>query len=303
MVFEPKISIVIPVYNGANFLGEAVDSALGQTYKSVEIIVVNDGSNDGGETEEIAKSYGSRIRYFSKENGGVASALNFGIRRMTGEYFSWLSHDDVYCPFKLDRQIEVMGKLINKEVVLYSDFEMIDRAGNRLSEVVIEPNITKTPLRAILSTSIHGCSTLVPKEVFDAVGLFNENLKTTQDNEMWLRIYMKGYSFMHLPEILIKSRVHEAQGQRRLASVNRTETGTFYSWALNACREGLAQDAEGLLGCLAMKEINLPLSILRSGTTNKGVSISWPTLFKYKGSVYARKVKRLCGLWHFHTTY
>jgi glycosyltransferase involved in cell wall biosynthesis len=295
-VFEPKLSIVIPVYNGANYLREAIDSALGQTYENVEVIVVNDGSNDGGETEKVARSYGSRIRYFKKENGGVASALNCGIRNMTGQYLSWLSHDDVYYPFKLDRQIKMMGKLTNKEVVLYSDFEMIDRAGNSMSKVAIEPRITKTALRAILSTSIHGCSTLVPKEVIGAVGLFNENLKTTQDNEMWLRIYMKGYSFMHLPEILIKSRVHEAQGQRRLASVNRTETKSFYSWALNACRKNVAQDAGGLFGCLAMKEINLPLSILRSGTSNKGVKISCPILFKYKGRVYARKLKRLLGL-------
>ena len=294
-VFFPKVSIVIPVFNGWNYLREAIESALAQTYWNKEVIVVNDGSEDGGKTAEIARSYENRIIYFEKSNGGVASALNFGIRRMAGEYFSWLSHDDVYYPFKLDRQIEVMDKLKNKEVILYSDFEMIDRAGNRLSKVAIEPSVTKTPLRAILSTSIHGCSTLVPKEVFGAVGLFNENLKTTQDNEMWLRIYMKGYSFMHLPEILIKSRVHDAQGQRRLASLNRIEARNFYSWALNACSKSLAEDAGGVLGSLAMKEVNLPLSILRSKTTNKGAKISWPVLFNYKVAVYARKVKRRFG--------
>ncbi|MBO5570669.1 MAG: glycosyltransferase, partial [Clostridia bacterium] len=77
--FLPKVSIVIPVYNGANFLREAIDSALGQTYPNIEILVVNDGSDDGGETESIALSYGNQIRYFRKENGGVATALNFGI--------------------------------------------------------------------------------------------------------------------------------------------------------------------------------------------------------------------------------
>ncbi|QQS18926.1 glycosyltransferase family 2 protein [Candidatus Saccharibacteria bacterium] len=92
----PKVSIVIPVYNGSNYLREAIDSALAQTYKNVETIVVNDGSTDGGATEKIAKSYGSKIRYYNKENGGVASTLNFGTQKMTGEYFSWLSHDDLY---------------------------------------------------------------------------------------------------------------------------------------------------------------------------------------------------------------
>ena len=79
MSIQPKVSIVIPVYNGANYLGEAIDSALEQTYENIEIIVVNDGSTDDGATREIALSYGDRIRYFEKENGGVSSALNLGI--------------------------------------------------------------------------------------------------------------------------------------------------------------------------------------------------------------------------------
>ena len=83
---QPLVSIVIPVYNGSNFLRDAIDSALAQTYPRVEVIVVNDGSTDGGATEAIAKSYGSRIRYFAKENGRVASAVNYGIANMNGDY-------------------------------------------------------------------------------------------------------------------------------------------------------------------------------------------------------------------------
>ena len=76
---DPLVSIVIPVYNGANYLREAIDSALAQTYSNVEIIVVNDGSDDGGATRDIALSYGDKIRYFAKDNGGVSTALNVGI--------------------------------------------------------------------------------------------------------------------------------------------------------------------------------------------------------------------------------
>ena len=93
--FHPLVSIVIPVYNGSNFVREAIDSALAQTYDNVEIIVVNDGSTDEGKTREIALSYGDKIRYFEKPNGGVSSALNMGISNMQGQYFSWLSHDDM----------------------------------------------------------------------------------------------------------------------------------------------------------------------------------------------------------------
>ena len=79
---KPLVSIVIPVYNGSNYMREAIDSALAQTYENVEIIVVNDGSTDDGETDRIARSYGDKIRYFAKDNGGVSSALNKGIKEM-----------------------------------------------------------------------------------------------------------------------------------------------------------------------------------------------------------------------------
>ena len=114
MTFNPKVSIVIPVYNGSDYLKEAIESALAQTYKNIEIIVVNDGSNDNGNTQRIALSYGNEIRYYYKENGGTATALNFGIEKMQGEYFSWLSHDDVYYPEKISTQIEYLNKQTNK---------------------------------------------------------------------------------------------------------------------------------------------------------------------------------------------
>lgn len=96
----PKVSIVIPVYNGANYVARAINSALNQTWDNKEVIVVNDGSTDHGNTEKAAAAFGSRIRYIAKPNGGVASALNLGIQEMTGEHFSWLSHDDLYAPQK-----------------------------------------------------------------------------------------------------------------------------------------------------------------------------------------------------------
>ena len=78
----PLVSIVIPVYNGADYLGEAIDSALKQSYSNCEILVVNDGSTDDGRTEQVALSYGDKIRYFSKENGKVSTALNLGIKEI-----------------------------------------------------------------------------------------------------------------------------------------------------------------------------------------------------------------------------
>jgi glycosyltransferase involved in cell wall biosynthesis len=84
---EPLVSIIIPVFNGSLFMKEAIDSALNQTYANCEVIVVNDGSTDEGKTAHIARTYGTRIRYFEKPNGGCGSALNVGIANMRGAYF------------------------------------------------------------------------------------------------------------------------------------------------------------------------------------------------------------------------
>ena len=102
---KPRVSIIIPVYNGTNYMRDAIDSALNQTYENCEVIVVNDGSNDEGATDAAARSYGDRIRYFKKENGGVATAVNYGIQQMTGEYAAWLSQDDIFTPDKIEKQI------------------------------------------------------------------------------------------------------------------------------------------------------------------------------------------------------
>jgi glycosyltransferase involved in cell wall biosynthesis len=211
--FNPKVSIVMPVCNGSNYLREAIDSALAQTYKNIEVIVVNDGSTDGGKTEEIAKSYGDKIRYFHKGNGGVSSALNLGIREMKGEYFSWLSHDDVYYSEKIESQIEHIKKT-GKNVILYSDYEFIDHQAKIIKRKCI-PRIETNRFRLalIISDPVNGCTVLIHRDCFNQVGLFNEDLLTTQDYDMWFRLAHR-YEFAHIPMVLLKSRLHPEQGMK-----------------------------------------------------------------------------------------
>ena len=125
----PLVSIVIPVYNGSNYLSEAIESALSQTYENIEVIVVNDGSNDDGKTKKVAENYGKKIRYYEKKNGGVSSALNYAIKKASGEFISWVSHDDKILPKKIELQIEYLMKnnLLDSNVVLYSDHNMINK--------------------------------------------------------------------------------------------------------------------------------------------------------------------------------
>lgn len=211
MTKNPKISIVIPVYNGANYLREAIDSALAQTYPNTEIIVVNDGSNDHGLTEKIALSYGDKLRYFSKANGGVASALNKAISEMTGDYFSWLSHDDLYFPEKLTVQIETLLTTNNPKTVIYSDFVLFDDNAEDYREIRL-PHIPAEQFRYFLTvkSAVHGCTLLIPKAALIEYGGFNEALRYGQDYDLWFRMAQQ-YQFVHITKFLVKGRQHQEQ--------------------------------------------------------------------------------------------
>jgi glycosyltransferase involved in cell wall biosynthesis len=215
MNFNPLVSIVIPVYNGSDYMKEAIDSALNQTYNNCEVIVVNDGSDDEGKTDVIAKSYGDKIRYFFKENGGVSSALNLGIQKMNGEYFSWLSHDDAYYPNKVEEQISYFKK--KDKAILYGSYDII----NEKSEIVenrkqkyISPE--KFRLFLLINYPVNGITVLIPKKCFNVVGYFNEELKTTQDYDIWFRLSKK-FVFIQQNIVLAKSRKHSAQGSKKIS--------------------------------------------------------------------------------------
>ena len=227
----PKVSIVIPVYNGSTYLREAIESALLQTYGNIEVLVINDGSADGGKTERIARSYGDRIRYVYKENGGVGSALNLGIKKMTGEYFSWLSHDDVYYSQKVETQIANLSRLEKKDVILYSNFDIIDSNSKVIGRSTFPSYQPEKFLYEVLFHSfLNGCTVLVPKRSFDKVGVFNEALKTTQDYDLWVRL-AKHSDFIHIPEALIQSRQHAEQGSLTLGHIE--DIDSFYVWCLH----------------------------------------------------------------------
>lgn len=208
---KPKVSIIIPVYNGENYLEEAINSALSQTYPNIEIIVVNDGSTDS--TDKICTSYKNKIKYFKKTNGGVSSALNLGIKKMTGEYFSWLSHDDIYMPTKISEQMEFINYNKKFNDIVYNDYSFIDSNGTdiRKPRILNKAELRKKPEYALLRGSINGITLLIPKNIFDVCGNFDEKLKCVQDYDMWLRIYEKGYKFIHMDKLLTKSRIHSLQ--------------------------------------------------------------------------------------------
>lgn len=229
--FSPKVSVIIPVYNGANYMREAIDSALNQTYENIEIIVVNDGSRDGGETDKIARSYGNKIRYFKKENGGVATALNLGIEKMTGEYFSWLSHDDMYLPSKIEEELRWLSIQQDKTTVIAEGYQIVNAAGEyqytiNLNQLYPSDRLENS-MFLVMRGGINGCSLLIHKSHFNRVGLFDPSLPTTQDYDLWFRMF-RGQQVCYLKSSNVLSRSHDEQGSKALLSTHVEECETLW---------------------------------------------------------------------------
>jgi glycosyltransferase involved in cell wall biosynthesis len=206
----PLVTVVIPVFNGANYVRSAIESALAQTWPAIEVLVVDDGSTDDGATRRVAESFGDRIRYVVKSNGGVGSALNRGVQEMRGAYFSWLSHDDLYDPRKVEVQMQVMLRH-QEPVVVFSDFELMDAEGSFVFRVDSGARYeTGKPLWAVLEGLVNGCSLLIPRACFDACGLFKEGRFHSQDYEYWYRLALK-FDFVHAPGAVVRYRLHSGQ--------------------------------------------------------------------------------------------
>src|SRR3972149_9428311 len=128
----PKVSIVIPAYNHAQFVGEAVQSVLEQTFPDFELIIINDGSTDTTEAE-ILKFKDDRIRYYSQENRGLSATLNRGIELARGEFFNFLPSDDAFLPEKLEVQLKVFEEYPDLGLV-FAYPQVIDADGREVVE-------------------------------------------------------------------------------------------------------------------------------------------------------------------------
>ena len=273
MKYMPLVSIVIPVYNGSNYMREAIDSALMQTYENIEIVVVNDGSKDEGKSDAIARSYGDKIRYFPKENGGSSSALNKGIAEMKGEWFSWLSHDDLYYPEKIEKQVEYLNTLLETvseadlyKNVLFTACDFINGEGriikksNPKKEKTLSEHIAKLRGNEYLIAeptkyNFYGCGCLVNKKVFEEIGGFDENLRLINDLDMWTRVYMGSYKLHYMSEVLTIGRIHSGQISRSIGfSYHNAEQDMLWQRSLSYLKENCKDNFEifYIFGCNAL---------------------------------------------------
>ena len=217
---NPLISVLIPVYNGENYLRESVDSVLAQTFKDFELLVIDDGSKD--DTWNIIESYGNQLKGLRKENGGVATALNLGIKEARGQWIAWLSHDDIFLPNKLERQIEFLDHN-PKYRACYTGFYVIDKLGKLIRQRDVPNYPDKQILRTLFGVCyINGSSMLIHRTCFDIIGMFNTSLRLTQDIEFWFRL-ASAIQLGSLNEPLIKWRWHPDQDSGNLIAQKAEE--------------------------------------------------------------------------------
>lgn len=206
----PTVSVVIPAYNAAKYIGEALFSIFKQTFTSYEVIVINDGSSDTADLERALQPYRARIRYIRQENRGAAAARNTGLRAATGEFVAFLDADDKWSPNFLAKQVELL-KSSNADLV-YSDalfFGESPLAGRTFME--LQPSrgdVTPEKLLAVQVTVLTS-TVLARKAPVIEVGLFDESLRRGHDFDLWLRLARRGMRFAYQREILAHYRILE----------------------------------------------------------------------------------------------
>lgn len=204
----PAVSVIIPAFNAAEYIREALDSVFGQTFTSHEVIVINDGSPDTAELERKLKGYPDSLRYIKQENRGAAAARNAGLRSARGELVAFLDADDKWLPNFLAEQIEFL-KSTNVDLV-YSDALLFGKshlAGRTFMD--LQPSrgaVTPENLLAV-NVTILTSAVLARKKPIMEVGLFDEAMKRGHDFDLWLRLARFGVRFAYQRKVLAHYRI------------------------------------------------------------------------------------------------
>ncbi|TDE28049.1 glycosyltransferase family 2 protein [Flavobacterium ranwuense] len=195
------ISIILPVYNGEKYLADSIESCLNQTYRNLELIIVNDCSTDN--TFDIANRYAAaddRIRIINnKENKKLPASLNIGHKECKGDFITWTSHDNLY---ELNALEVLLNEILKENTdIVYSDFVLIDGRGDKLREVQL-PGIEN-----IIFGNFIGTCFLYRKEVYQRNNGYNDFFFLVEDYDFWLRSVLHS-SYSHVKKTLYYYRKH-----------------------------------------------------------------------------------------------
>jgi glycosyltransferase involved in cell wall biosynthesis len=196
---KPLVSVMIGVYNGAPYLAEAIESVLAQSYRPLELVVVDDGSTDG--SSDIARSYGDSLRYAYQENRGMGAGRNHALRLAAGELFTFLDADDRFVPDKLERQLEALRADPELDLVFGHVREFVSPELTAEQRKTIRPPAPPSPWRAPNLM-------LIWRESFVRVGPFDEALRVGISVEWYARALEAGLRSHMLPDVVLERRLH-----------------------------------------------------------------------------------------------
>ena len=235
-----KISIIIPTYNSAGLVSEAIESVLSQTFFDYEIIVIDDGSTDN--IKDCIKKYSGKIKYFFQNNQGPAAARNNGIKYSKGEYISFLDADDLWTEEYLNKTFNLIAKN-NLDVVITdyyvdyydsNDIFLKREYKDRVNLVTDNNSKLYTQLFKRFQGGFEGTTAmLIKKKCFETIGKFDEKLRILEDWDFWLRIAKGNFKIGHLREPLWIYRRHANSLCRNKANARLKFKNIYYAFEKN----------------------------------------------------------------------
>jgi glycosyltransferase involved in cell wall biosynthesis len=256
----PRVSVITPTFNCANFIGAAIESVLTQTYGDLEMIVVDDGSTDG--TAELMERWRGDVRYFSRPKMGVSAARNFAISVAQGEFLAYLDADDIWLPYRLAAGIAVMDAHPECGIV-HGDVIVIDDDDHVISEMWHRESGVRPPRGACVSDLVRGNNVQVPtvlerRSCYDATNGFDQRFSRAEDYLHWFQVALKGYEFFYIDEPLAKYRRRTGSASRNQAAMGESLIAMF---ATLLQEDDLAKMADAD----ALAVVNRRLSLIRHG--------------------------------------
>lgn len=204
----PMVSVVIPTNNRKQWVTEAIDSVFAQTFSDYEVIVVDDGSEDGT-SDHLENRYGDRIKLLRSEASNCPKATNYGLSSARGKYIALLDDDDLWHKEKLEKQVAYLEAMPESVAMVGSGCDHMDAEGNPIWSDNIPPSRLTYQVACVAPTLPGAKSgTLIRRSVLDKVGHFDPALTRNQDRDLWIRITRK-YEVHLMSEVLSTVRIHQ----------------------------------------------------------------------------------------------
>lgn len=203
----PAVSVVIPVYNAARYVGETLDSIRAQTFTDYEVIIVNDGSTDSDELEEILQSHPLPIVYLSQANKGVSAARNAGIKVARGKFYAQLDADDQWHPEYLATQVGILLGDASIALVYPNAVIFADSSDSGAEFMNISPSEGEVTFDSLIREKCTVMTTVTARmNAIRAAGMFDEHIHSCEDFDLWLRIVKKGGRIIYHRHLLARYR-------------------------------------------------------------------------------------------------